>query len=90
MSVIAIDIDGLNVSYTTKRILTSIYLKIESGRNYGLIGPNGAGKSTMMKILTCYIPQTSGLATVCGFDVANETLNVMTAVSLPQAGSSRM
>ncbi len=49
MSKVVIDIKGLNVSYTTKRILTSIYLQVESGKSYGLIGPNGAGKSTLLK-----------------------------------------
>ena len=46
-----IDIKGLNVSYTTKRILTNIYLEIKSGKSYGLIGPNGAGKSTLLKAI---------------------------------------
>ena len=49
MNKVVIDIKGLNVSYTTKRILTSIYLQVESGKSYGLIGPNGAGKSTLLK-----------------------------------------
>lgn len=66
MSVIAIDVDGLNVSYTTKRILTSIYLKIESGRNYGLIGPNGAGKSTLLKAVLGLIDDYSGKISVLG------------------------
>ncbi|HEY4798972.1 MAG TPA: ATP-binding cassette domain-containing protein, partial [Bacteroidia bacterium] len=39
-------------------------------------GPNGAGKSTMMKILTCFLPQTSGTASVCGFDVSEQALDV--------------
>ncbi|RYD71091.1 MAG: ATP-binding cassette domain-containing protein, partial [Sphingobacteriales bacterium] len=42
----------------------------------GFLGPNGAGKSTTMKILTCFIPQTSGKATVCGFDVEKQPLDV--------------
>ncbi|HMP31476.1 MAG TPA: metal ABC transporter ATP-binding protein [Saprospiraceae bacterium] len=46
-----IDIKGLNVSYTTKRILTNIYLEIKSGKSYGLIGPNGAGKNTLLKAI---------------------------------------
>jgi ABC-2 type transport system ATP-binding protein len=42
----------------------------------GFLGPNGAGKSTTMKILTCFIPQTSGTASVCGFDVITRPLDV--------------
>ena len=40
------------------------------------LGPNGAGKSTTMKMLTCYIPPTSGNATVCGFDITQQSLDV--------------
>ena len=40
------------------------------------LGPNGAGKSTTMKILTGYIPQTSGKVSVCGFDVETQALEV--------------
>lgn len=42
----------------------------------GFLGPNGAGKSTTMKILTGFIPQTSGKASVCGFDVTTHSLEV--------------
>jgi ABC-2 type transport system ATP-binding protein len=42
----------------------------------GFLGPNGAGKSTTMKILTCFIPKTSGTASACGFDVEKQSLDV--------------
>lgn len=42
----------------------------------GFLGPNGAGKSTTMKILTGFIPQASGKASVCGFDVTTQSLDV--------------
>jgi len=42
----------------------------------GFLGPNGAGKSTTMKILTGFIPQTSGKASICGFDVTAKSLEV--------------
>ncbi len=42
----------------------------------GFLGPNGAGKSTTMKILTGYLPQTSGKASVCGFDVNTQSLEL--------------
>jgi ABC-type Mn2+/Zn2+ transport system ATPase subunit len=45
----AIDIQGLSVSYGNRRILTNIYLTIESGHVIGVVGPNGAGKSTLFK-----------------------------------------
>ena len=42
----------------------------------GFLGPNGAGKSTTMKILTCYLPQTAGKASVCGYDIESQPLEV--------------
>jgi ABC-2 type transport system ATP-binding protein len=42
----------------------------------GFLGPNGAGKSTTMKMLTCFIPQTDGKASVCGFDISTQPLEV--------------
>ncbi len=42
----------------------------------GFLGPNGAGKSTTMKMLTCFLPATSGTASVCGFDVDKQSLQV--------------
>jgi len=44
-----ISIKGLSVSYERKRVLTNIYLEIETGKICGVIGPNGAGKSTLFK-----------------------------------------
>jgi ABC-type Mn2+/Zn2+ transport system ATPase subunit len=55
-----IDIKGLNVSYTSKRILTNIYLEVKSGKSYGLIGPNGAGKSTLLKAILGLAESYSG------------------------------
>ena len=52
----------------------------------GFLGPNGAGKSTTMKILTGFIPQTSGKASVCGFDVATQSLEVRRRIGyLPES-----
>lgn len=49
--------------------LDDVNLEISEGETFGFIGPNGAGKSTAMKILSCLLRPTSGLATVCGLDV---------------------
>jgi ABC-2 type transport system ATP-binding protein len=51
-------------------VLDKINIQIDRGEVVGILGPNGAGKSTLMKILTCYIPATSGDAFVEDFDVA--------------------
>lgn len=49
-------------------------MKVEKGEVLGFLGPNGAGKSTTMKMVTGFLTPTSGKATVCGHDVAGDTL----------------
>lgn len=57
---VIIDVAGLNVSYQNKRVLSNIYLQVESGETYGLIGPNGAGKSTLFKSILGLIEPNAG------------------------------
>ena len=63
---IVIDVKGLSVSYDRKRVLSNIYLQIESGYTYGLIGPNGAGKSTLFKSILDIIDVNAGDITIFG------------------------
>lgn len=49
---------------------------VRKGEVLGFLGPNGAGKSTTMKIITCFIPPTSGTVKVCGYDVENDSMEV--------------
>lgn len=72
----SIKVSNITKTYAQQRALDNISFEVSTGEIVGFLGPNGAGKSTMMKILTCYIPQTSGKAEVCGFDVAEESLQV--------------
>jgi len=58
--------------YGEQKALNNVSFNIRAGEVVGFLGPNGAGKSTMMKILTCFIPPSSGDALVCGFDVQEE------------------
>ncbi len=68
-----------------QKALDSVSFKVEPGEVVGLLGPNGAGKSTIMKILTCFIPPTSGNANVCGFDVLDQSIEVRRKVGyLPE------
>lgn len=62
--------------YGTQKALDDVSFEIGGGEVVGFLGPNGAGKSTMMKVLTCYIPQTAGEASVCGFDVREQSMEV--------------
>lgn len=62
--------------YDNFRALNGIDLKVEKGEILGLLGPNGAGKTTAMRILTCFIPATSGTASVAGYDVFDDSIEV--------------
>ncbi|HTH81897.1 MAG TPA: ATP-binding cassette domain-containing protein [Mucilaginibacter sp.] len=71
----SITVEGLTKVYGTQKAVDGISFSANQGV-LGFLGPNGAGKSTTMKILTCFIPQTSGTAKVCGFDVRTQSLDV--------------
>jgi ABC-2 type transport system ATP-binding protein len=53
-----------------------IHFQVERGEIVGFLGPNGAGKTTTMRILTTYLPATSGVAKVAGFDVMTQSMEV--------------
>lgn len=72
----SIKVSNITKIYGTQRALDNVSFEVNTGEIVGFLGPNGAGKSTMMKILTCYIPQTEGNASVCEFDVAEQSLEV--------------
>ncbi|WPU95482.1 ATP-binding cassette domain-containing protein [Mucilaginibacter sabulilitoris] len=71
----SIRVQALTKLYGQQKAVDGISFSAEPGV-LGFLGPNGAGKSTTMKILTCFIPQTSGTASVCGFDVIAQPLDV--------------
>ena len=72
----SISVRNVTKLYGAQKALDDVSFEIGSGEVTGFLGPNGAGKSTMMKVLTCYIPQTSGEASVCGFDVREASMDV--------------
>lgn len=73
MSVI---VDRLSKIYGEQKAVDEISFKAEPGRILGFLGPNGAGKSTTMKIITCFIPASSGNVSVCGFDTNTDSMEV--------------
>ncbi len=72
----SIRVNNISKNYGSQKALNNVSFEVGSSEIVGFLGPNGAGKSTMMKILTCYIPPSNGQASVCGFDVATQSLDV--------------
>jgi len=67
---------NLTKYYGEVKALDGVSFHVEKGEIVGLLGPNGAGKTTAMKILTCFLPPTSGTAQVAGHDIFDEPLAV--------------
>ncbi len=72
----SIRVENLTKTYKKQNAVDHISFDISSGEIVGFLGPNGAGKTTTMKMLTCYIPPTSGKAYVNGLDVEEQSLEV--------------
>ncbi len=72
----SIIIKNLSKFYGKQKALDSISFEIKKGEIAGFIGPNGAGKSTTMKILTGYIPPSSGEAFVNGISIFDDSLEI--------------
>lgn len=72
----SITVNNVTKIYGRQKALNNVSFHVGSNEIVGFLGPNGAGKSTMMKILTCYIPPTEGSAKVCGFDIADKSIEV--------------
>lgn len=72
----AIFLDRVTRYYGRRPGIVDLSASIERGQLVGLLGPNGAGKTTTIRILTCYMPPTSGTARICGFDVFSASLHV--------------
>lgn len=82
----SIKVSALTKIYDTQKAVDNISFELKKGEIVGFLGPNGAGKSTTMKIITTYLPATSGTASVCGFDVLDQPMEVRRRVGyLPEA-----
>ena len=71
-----IEVRELSKQYGDVTAVDGVTFKAESGQITGFLGPNGAGKTTTMRMLTCFLPPSSGTATVDGFDTAEASLEV--------------
>lgn len=82
----SIEVTNVSKLYGTQKALDSVSFKVKKGEIVGFLGPNGAGKSTMMKIISCFLPQSSGSVKVCGHDVETDSMKVRSLVGyLPES-----
>lgn len=81
----SIQVENLSKVYGKQTAVNSINFNIPTGEIVGFLGPNGAGKSTTMKMLTGFIPPSSGGGSICGIDIVEESLEVRKIVGyLPE------
>jgi ABC-2 type transport system ATP-binding protein len=81
-----IEVEDLSKAYGTVTAVDHVSFKVNKGEILGFLGPNGAGKTTTMRILTGFVPATSGTARVAGFDVFKDSLEVRRHIGyLPEA-----
>ena len=71
-----IKVEGLTKRYGRTTAVDNISFEVPKGAIVGFLGPNGAGKTTTMRVLTCYLPPSEGRASVAGFDVLEQPLEV--------------
>lgn len=81
----SIKVENITKIYGKQSALNDVSFEVKPGEIVGFLGPNGAGKSTMMKIITTYIPPTSGKVSVCGIDTNENALEVRSLIGyLPE------
>ena len=80
-----IKVTELTKRYARTTAVDQISFEVAKGQIVGFLGPNGAGKTTTMRMLTCFLPPSAGTATVAGFDVLEQPLDVKKRVGyLPE------
>ncbi|MGK7924338.1 MAG: ABC transporter ATP-binding protein [Spirulina sp.] len=71
-----IEVEHLSKIYNTTPAIQDVDFSVEDGEILGFLGPNGAGKTTTMRILSGYLPATSGTARIAGYDVHEQSMEV--------------
>lgn len=80
-----IEVKELTRYYGEKRAIHNVAFDVQKGEILGLLGPNAAGKTTTMKILTCYMPPTSGNAKISGYDIWDQAMEIKNLIGyLPE------
>ena len=83
VAVPALEVSGLTYRYPDgHRALHGLDLRVEEGERVAVLGPNGAGKTTMLKMLGTLIAPTAGRASLLGFDIAEQPLEVRRRISM--------
>src|SRR5579862_7725804 len=81
-----IKVEGLTKRYARNVAVDNISFDVQKGQVVGFLGPNGAGKTTTMRVLTCFMPPTTGSANVAGFDVLEHPMEVKRRIGyLPES-----
>jgi len=81
-----ITVKDLTRKYARTTAVNHISFSVEKGQIVGFLGPNGAGKTTTMRMLTCFLPPSSGTASVAGFDILDQSLEVRKRIGyLPES-----
>ncbi len=75
-----VEVKGLSKSFGPIRAVDRVSFKVNKGDVLGFLGPNGAGKSTTMRMLSCFLPPDSGTATVLGFDIVKDSVDVRRSI----------
>jgi ABC-2 type transport system ATP-binding protein len=84
-----IKIENLVKAFGAKRAVDDVSFTVERGQVLGFLGPNGAGKSTTMRMITGFMPPTSGRVTIGGFDVAESPIEAKRLIGyLPENAAS--
>ena len=81
----AITVRNLTKFYGHEKAISDISFDVKTGEILGFLGPNGAGKTTTMKILTCYMPPTSGTVDVDGCSIAERSIEVRRKIEIGRA-----
>jgi len=82
---VSISVSGISKFYDKQKALDDVSFEVPDAQILGFLGPNGAGKSTMMKIITTFIPPSSGTVKVNGFDIHTQSMEVRRTVGyLPE------
>src|SRR4026209_1328098 len=81
-------VDQLTKQFGAQVAVDALSFEIPAGQIVGFLGPNGAGKSTTLKMLTGMLEPTSGRATICGFDLQTQAIDVKRSVGfVPESGA---